>query len=454
MPGEKAPGRFGKPIKPRRRHISSFRIITYGFALTILAGALLLMLPISYRGEHGLSFLDSMFTATSAVCVTGLVVRDTAQTWTVFGQAVILLLIQIGGLGVVTVAAAVAILSGKKIGLIQRSTLQDAISAHHVGGVVKLVAFTLRITFLFEAVGAVLLSLRFVPMYGPAKGIWFGIFHSISAFCNAGFDLMGGSGAFSSLTNFAGDPLVNVVIMTLIVWGGLGFLTWEDLKTNRLNFRRYRMQTKTILTVTVLLILLPAIFFFFGELTGLPLRQRLLGALFQSVTTRTAGFNTLDLTRLSETGLMLMIILMMIGGSPGSTAGGMKTTTLAVLLSSAFAVFRRQEYGAMYKRRISSETVHNAAAILNMYLILGVGAAMMICRLEGLPFMTCLFETASAIGTVGLTLGITSGLGSMSKVILMVLMYFGRVGGLTLIFAAFMGQKKRGQLPEEKITVG
>ena len=439
----------------QKNNKSPFRVIILGFFLVILMGSFLLMLPVSTQEGTSTSFLDALFTSTSAVCVTGLVIHDTATYWSNFGQFIIILLIQIGGLGVVTVAGAFAILSGRKIGLMQRSTMQEAIAAPNVGGIVRLTQFILKTALIVELLGAALLFPVFYQEFGLIKGAWYALFHSISAFCNAGFDLMGMKAPFSSLTDYARNPIVSLVIALLIVVGGIGFLTWEDIRTNRLNLRKYRMQSKVILTVTGILILLPTIYFFFFEFEDAPIGERFLLSIFQAVTPRTAGFNTADLTAMSETGQSMITILMLIGGSPGSTAGGMKTTTLAVLLASAFAVFRRRENPHFFNRRVPNETVTQAATIMMMYLILFLTGGLIISRLENLPVLTCLFETASAIGTVGLSLGITPQLGWISQLILIVLMFFGRVGGLTLIFAALSNiQGNSARLPQERITVG
>ena len=438
-----------------KKNWSPFRIIILGFSAVILLGSLLLMLPLASRTGAVTPFLHALFTATSAVCVTGLVIYDTALYWSPFGQAVILVLIQIGGLGVVTVAGAFAILSGRKIGLMQRSTMQEAISAPNVGGIVRLTGFILKAVPVVELLGAAALFPVFYKEFGAVRGLWYALFHSVSAFCNAGFDLMGVKAPFSSLTDYAAQPVVSLVIALLIVVGGLGFLTWEDIRTNRHHLRRYRMQSKVILTVTAALILFPALYFFFFEFSAAPLGERTLLSIFQSITPRTAGFNTADLTAMSETGQFLITILMLIGGSPGSTAGGMKTTTLAVLLAAALAVFRRRSQPHFFHRRVSGDTVIQASTILMMYLVLFLTGGLIISRMEGLPLLTCLFETASAIGTVGLTLGITPGLTPLSHLILIALMFFGRVGGLTLIYAALTRvQSCCSRLPQERITVG
>lgn len=439
----------------KHRHITSFQVIIIGFFSVIICGSLLLMLPFATRDGSGASFFDALFTSTSAVCVTGLVIHDTATYWSQFGQGVILLLIQIGGMGVVTVAVSIAAISGRKIGLMQRSTMQEAIAAHHVGGIIRMTEFILKTTIFIELIGAAVLAPVFCRDFGLLQGIWYSLFHSISAFCNAGFDLIGVREPFSSLTSYVAEPIVNVAIMALIITGGIGFLTWEDVKNNKWHFRKYRMQSKVILTVTALLIFLPAVYFFFCEFSELPFAERIWCSLFQSVTPRTAGFNTADLTGISEVGIMLMILLMIIGGSPGSTAGGMKTTTIAVLFSSALSVFRKKAHTHFFKRRIPEDTVRNAATILLMYLVLFLTGGMIISYIENIPLISALFETASAIGTVGLSLGITPELGLVSRLILIVLMFYGRVGGLTLIFAALSEKRENGsKYPQEKITVG
>ncbi len=439
----------------KKKHMTSFQLIIMGFAGVILLGTVLLMLPFSSAEKVITPFHEALFTATSAVCVTGLVVKDTGSYWSLAGQTIILALIQIGGLGVVTVAASVSILSGKKISLMQRSTMQNAISAPKVGGIVRLTRFILRGTFLIEAAGTVLLLPVFMGDYGK-KGIWMSVFHSISAFCNAGFDILGtDSSMFPSLTGYSGNILINLVIMLLIITGGIGFLTWDDIYTNKLNFKRYRMQSKIILMTTACLILFPTVFFYICDLTKLPMEKRLLAAAFQSVTTRTAGFNTINISEMSEASKAVMILLMLIGGSPGSTAGGMKTTTFSVLILNAIATFRSQENAGAFGRRLEYHVIKNAATIAMLYFALFFGGGIAISVYEGLPLLDCLYEAASAVGTVGLTLGITPELHVFSQVVLIILMYLGRVGGLTLIYAVFSGRNKgNAKLPLEKITVG
>lgn len=444
-----------KEIIHQKHRLSSFQIIISGFVGVILLGALLLMLPVSTTEGCITPFNETLFTATSAVCVTGLVVQDTGSYWSGFGQAVILALIQIGGLGVVTVAASFALLSGRKISLMQRSTMQDAISAPKVGGVVRLTQFILRGTFLIELLGAAAMLPVFCRDYGW-RGIWMAVFHSISAFCNAGFDILGTeNNLYPSLTGYTGSPIINITIMLLIVIGGIGFLTWDDICEHKWHFHRYRVQSKVILAITGFLIVVPAAFFFFEDFSALPTGTQLLVSFFQSVTTRTAGFNTVALSAMSSASKGIMILLMLIGGAPGSTAGGMKTTTLGVLLANAVATFRQRDNAQFFKRRIDCNTVKTASTILTMYLTLFFGGGIFISVYEHLPLSDCLYETSSAVGTVGLTLGITPQLHIPSQIVLIILMYLGRVGGLTLIYATLSGKKAgNAKLPQEKITVG
>lgn len=446
---------MSEKINYRKFRLSSFQIIILGFAGVILLGTLMLMLPISTTEGCVTPFNEALFTATSAVCVTGLVVQDTGSYWSAFGQMVILMLIQIGGLGVVTVAASFALMSGRKISLMQRSTMQDAISAPKVGGIVRLTLFILRGTFLIELIGALAMLPVFCRDYGW-HGIWLAVFHSISAFCNAGFDILGtNDNLYPSLIGYVQNPVINITIMLLIITGGIGFLTWDDICENKLHFHRYRMQSKVILVTTLALIVLPALFFFFVDFGTLPLGERIQAALFQSVTPRTAGFNTVDISGMSGASLSLIILLMLIGGSPGSTAGGMKTTTLAVLLGNAVATFRQRDSVQFFGRRVDCHAVKTAATILTMYLALFFLGGIFISVYENLPVSSCLYEAASAVGTVGLSLGITPHLHIPSQMVLIALMYLGRVGGLTLIYAAVSTKKNgNGKLPQEKITIG
>lgn len=435
--------------------LSSFQIIILGFAGVIVLGALLLMLPIATQNGVITPFSKTLFTATSAVCVTGLVVFDTASYWSGFGQLIILIMIQIGGLGVISVASFLSMLAGRKISLMQRQTMQNALSAPQMGGIVKLTRFIFLVSFAIEGMGALLLMPVFMTKYG-IRGIWMAVFHSVSAFCNAGFDLMGNqTGQYSSLTSFAGSGYVTLVICLLIMIGGIGFLTWKDIAVKKTRFKEYSMQTKVILVTTAILIVIPAVFFFFSDFANEPLKDRICMSVFQAVTPRTAGFNTADLNKMSDAGRSVMMLLMLIGGSPGSTAGGMKTTTIAVLFANAIAVFRKRQNANCYGRRIDDSTVKNASAILFMYVFFSMLSAIIISITDGISMQMGMFETFSAIGTVGLTLGITPTLSAVSRFVLILLMFFGRVGGLTIIYAAF-SQKDASTLkyPMENITVG
>ena len=411
---------------PKQRIFSSSRTIIFGFAAMIIVGTLLLMLPFSSKSGTVTPFLDCLFTATSSSCVTGLIVHDTATHWSLFGQIVILIMIQIGGMGIVTMSILAVMLSGKII-----------------------------TSLVIELLGAIAFSFVFCRDYGFLKGIWMSVFHSVSAFCNAGFDLMGETAKFSSLTSYVYNPVVNITVMLLIIIGGIGFLTWDDIKTNKWHIRHYRVQSKIIFLVTAILILVPALYFFFFEFNNLSFGKRILVSLFQAVTPRTAGFNTVDASQLSETGNTVVTVLMLIGGAPGSTAGGMKITTVAVLIAATVSVFRKRDSAHILRRRVSDETVKIAATVLVMYIVLFVFGAMVISSIESLPLTDCLYETASAIGTVGLTTGITPSLSAVSRIVLIILMYMGRVGGLTIVFATFGStQKNLVKYPQATITVG
>ena len=438
----------------KKRKISSFRLILISFVTVIFLGAFLLMLPISSESGQWTGFLDALFTATSSACVTGLVVVDTATHWSYFGEAVLIVLIQIGGLGVLTVAMMAAVISGRKIGLFRRTALQESLGAHAVGGILKLALFIFRVTFTVEIIGALVMMPVFVSDFG-LKGVWMSVFHSISAFCNAGFDLMGDMGEFSSLAYYSSDVLINCVIMFLIISGGIGFLTWDDMIEHKFRFKKYRLQSKVIIVTSLVLTVLPAVYFFFAEFGHMEIKERILSSLFQAVTPRTAGFGMCDMSLISPVGLTITVMLMLIGGSPGSTAGGMKTTTVAVLVFSMFSVFSKKEHTECFGRRIDDSIVRNGAAILLMYIFLFIISGLVISAVESVPLMHAFFETSSAVGTVGVSLGLTPSLSALSKVILMGLMFFGRVGPLTVIFAASTRiNQNLSRYPAEKITVG
>ena len=437
------------------RKATPFQVITFSFFFVILLGSILLYLPVSRADTGPGSFLDALFTSGSAVCVTGLAVQNTGTYWSAFGKTVILVLIQIGGLGVITVVITASLFSGRRIGLRQRDLMQNAINAPHLGGIIRFTRFLLVFTVVTECVGALCLAPVFIPRYGLADGMAKSLFHSISAFCNAGFDTLDNRGTFASLTLYRTSIPVNVVIMLLIIIGGLGFFTWEDLLKNRFRLKKLQMQTKLIISTTVMLIFVPAILFFFLEFTKGGLKERFLLSLFQSVTTRTAGFNTADIGSLHEGSRLIMILLMLIGGSPGSTAGGIKTTTGAVLLFALIRNIKGNKNIRVFGRAVTDGTVSEAYTLFFLYLFLFLTGSLTISTLEGFPIIDCMFECASALGTVGLTTGITPSLGAASRLILIFFMYFGRVGGLTLAYAAMQASKPEpGKLPDAHVMIG
>ena len=425
------------------------------FVFVILVGAGLLSLP--NATTHRIPFIDALFISTTSVCVTGLTTVDVATCFTHIGHIIILILIQIGGIGVMTFTSFFALSFMGKSSFTSKMMLKDMLNEDRTGGLFRVILNILFVTLFIEGIGAyfIYMDVRGSLPGGTQQELFYAMFHAVSAFCNAGFDLLGVRTPFSSLTSYAANPVINFTIMFLIVVGGIGFLTWDDIRANRLHLRKYRMQSKVILCTTAVLLIVPAMYFYFFEFDDLTRKERLLSSLFQAVTPRTAGFNTVELTDLSEAGQFITIALMLIGGSPGSTAGGLKTTTIAVLFTTAISTFRRRENANIFGRRIDDDVVKNAATISLMYITLCCTGGLIISVSEGLPMITCLFETASAVGTVGLSLGITPELNLLSRVVLILLMFFGRVGGLTLIFAALSGvQKKVSKLPKEKITVG
>ncbi len=438
---------------------STTRQIAFGFAMIILAGTLLLSLPIANRSGHG-DPLSALFTATSATCVTGLVVADTYQNWTIFGQLVILCMIQVGGLGFMTIGAYISVLLKKRIGLKERERLQESVNTLEIAGVVRLVKKIVQGALCIEGLGAVLLAFRFVPRFGAARGIYFAVFHAISAFCNGGFDLMGVDEAYSSLVAFEGDIVVNLVVVTLILVGGIGFIVWDDVARHKWHFRKYLLHSKIVLTTTLVLTAAGTVLFLVTEdqaaFAGMGPLERFLGALFSSVTPRTAGFNSVDTAALSNSGKMLTMLLMFIGGSPGSTAGGVKTTSMIVLLFYAVAMVLNREDINLFGRRLTDEVVKKANAVVVINATLTIIATIVIMALQPLlNFEDVLFEVLSAIGTVGMTVGITRDLNIISQVIIIVLMYCGRLGSLS--FALVFAQKSASasvRQPQEKIIVG
>jgi trk system potassium uptake protein TrkH len=437
------------------------KLILGGYLLIILVGTALLMLPAATKGSGSTGLSDCFFTATSATCVTGLIRFDTYTHWTLFGQLVILGLIQIGGIGFMTVAILVLVLTKRKIHLSQRSLMQNSISAPQIGGIVRMTKFIALGTLFVEGLGAVLLGFYFVPRYGVVKGIYFSVFHSVSAFCNAGFDLMGGTtGEFSSLTGAAGNWYVCTVVMLLIFIGGLGFFVWRDVLNRKFRLSRLRLQSKMVLAISVSLVLagtlaLGLLEWNHGAYEGLSLGEKISASFFQSVSARTAGFNTVDLAAMTEGGIFVMICLMFIGGSTGSTAGGIKTTTFWILCISILTTFRRKKNIEMFGRRMEEGITRTASCVFMTYLLLTVTASVIISAVEELPLLTALFESVSAMATVGLTLGITPGLGMVSKLLLAFLMLCGRVGSITMLLA-FSSEKRvtNSRLPLDKVQVG
>lgn len=442
-----------------KERISPSQIIILGYFLLIVCGTGLLMLPFTTKDGAGPGFGDALFTATSAITVTGLVVHDTVRYWSTFGQIIILLLIQVGGLGVMSMAVAVAVLAGQKIGFRLRWVMQESISAPQLAGIVRLTGFIFKTVLAVELIGAALLALRFCPDMGLGKGLWMALFHSVSAFCNAGFDLMGAAHPYASLTAYASDPLVCLVIALLITTGGIGFLTLDDIRSHGTDVHRYRLQSKLVLLFSAALVLLGFLFFFFYEfrregwqMTG---PEAALAALFQSVSPRTAGFNSVDLTALSPIGKLVTILLMLVGAAPGSTGGGFKVTTFAVLLLGLLSIFLHRSDVRGFGRRLPDMALRRASGIFMFYLLLFLAGGMLVSAFDNLPLMTAFFEAASAIGTVGLTLGATPELSDASRGILILLMYFGRVGSLTVVFAVSSGIRQDGfRYPAEDVAVG
>ena len=448
-------------MSERKPGTSPTQWIAIGFVLVILAGALLLSLPAASR-EGRLPLADALFTATSATCVTGLVLHDTYTQFSLFGQLVILSLIQIGGLGFMTVATLFLMMAGRRIGLAERGVLAETVSAYHIGGIVRLIRRILLWVGVFEMSGAALLFIRFAPRMGAATGAYYAVFHSISAFCNAGFDLMGSIAPFTSLTPYRNDLIVNLTVMALIVIGGLGFVVWDDVIENKLRFSRYRLHSKVVLVSSAALIVIGTGMFYLMEsdhsLAGMAAGEKLLASLFQSVASRTAGFNTVDMGALSEGGSVFTMLLMLIGASPGSTGGGLKTTTIVIILLSTVSYLKSSDDINVFGRRLEDNALKRAYCSATIYMVLVISGIFLLIAAQGLPLKDISFEVISAIGTVGLSSGITRELNALSRVIVMVLMYGGRVGILTLFMtiAARLGVTGAPSLrnPQEKIIIG
>lgn len=447
-------------MKKTFHNLTNVEIIALGFAIIIFLGTILLLLPVSSKNHESISLLDAFFTATSACCVTGLVVVDTYSHWSVFGQCVILILIQIGGLGFITIGVFFATYFKRKISLKQRGLIEESINTLTIAGGVRLVKRIIKGTFIFESIGAIILSIPFIEEFGILRGIYYGIFHSISAFCNAGFDLLGIIEPYGSLVPYLDNWLINITIMSLIIIGGLGFIVWNDIYEKKLKFHRYLLQTKIVLLTSFLLIVIGAFLFYILEaqisLKGMNIDEKIFASFFQSVTTRTAGFNTVDVTKLTVSCKMLMMFLMFIGGSPGSTAGGIKTTTFAVIMIFIYTNITNKSECNVFNRRFEMNAIKKACTVLLINLLLIIMGTFIISAFQPeLLFEDILFEVFSAIGTVGISTGITRSLLPLSKIIIIILMYSGRVGSLT--FALSLTRKKKVSKiinPVEKIAIG
>ena len=442
--------------------LSPSAVFIAGFFVMITVGAVLLSLPVSSKTGEATPFFSSLFTAVSSTCITGLVVYDTFSHWSMFGQAVLLTLIQLGGLGFMSVATVFSLVFRRAMGYRERMMLVQNFNLSDMSGIVRLVKHIIIGTFSFEGAAALILSVRFIPVYGFPGGIWRGVFVAVSAFCNAGFDLMGSHGEFSSLTPYAEDMTVNLTVCALIVIGGLGFLVWEEIFEGR-PFRKMSIQSRIVIVFSGALIAAGAVLIFLFEfsnpetLGGLSVKGKILASVFQSVSPRTAGFNTVDLAALTESSRIIVIILMFIGGSSGSTAGGIKTNTIAVLFFAAVSVLRGRSEAVVMRRRIPQDTVLRAFTLVFMSLLILLIFSFSISVIEDLPFITVLFECVSAFCTVGLTLGITAQLTSVSLAMLMILMFLGRIGLLTasvVLFRHQQGQDSGIKYPEAKITIG
>ena len=445
--------------------IKPINVLPLGFIVVILTGALLLMLPISNRDGHAFPFLSALFTATSATCVTGLIVADTATQFTLFGQIVVILLIQIGGLGIMTMSMILFSFTGRKISLHDRMSMAEGLGESRLQGVVRLTRGALLVTGIIELIGAVLLSIRFIPQFGVAKGIWFSVFHSISAFCNAGFDLIGG---YRSMTAYSHDPYVLLTIMALIVSGGLGFAVIINMRHTH-DFRRLRLNSKMVLTGTVFMILFGTLLFLWVEydnpktIGSMNLLDKIVNSMFQSVTLRTAGFNSIDQLAMHDASKGLSILIMLVGGGPAGTAGGLKITTVFTLLLAARAYIRGTFETEIFGRTISIEQVRRALTITLLGVLFLFGMATMLSFSEqdmpagSLGLLNQLFEATSAFCTVGVSTGVSAAGSSVTRVILILLMYAGRVGLITVAVSLVESTAKKEPVlhyPQEEILIG
>ncbi len=443
--------------KEKKIRMTPSRRIMLGFLLIIVIGGCLLMLP--FASKEATTWSGAMLCSVSATCVTGLIAYDTFTHWTLFGQLVLLTEMQIGGLGFITIGTAFMILARRKIGIKQRSLIQNSLNTLQFRGSVRLVKQVMKGTFLVEGIGAILLSIRFVPQMGIAKGIYYGIFHSISAFCNAGFDLMGFREKYSSFCYYYDDPLVMLTISALIIIGGIGFLVWHDVVKHGLKWKEYHLHTKIVLASTAVLLIGGTILFLIFEWDGLfadmtPM-GKFLAAFFSAVTPRTAGFNSVDTASLSNASLFLTVLLMFIGGSPGSTAGGIKTVTIVVILLYIKSYLFREKESVIFRRRICDEEVKKASIVVFINLFLALLGMIIIFSVQELPFRDVVFEVTSAIGTTGMSTGVTRQLNLVSKIVVMMLMYFGRMGSLT--FAMSLTETRKAsklRYAKEKVIIG
>ena len=449
-----------KALKLKTKY-TPVQILAIGFAIVIFTGAILLSLPIASQNGEITPFIDCIFTSTSAVCVTGLVTVDTGTHWTYFGKTVIMLLIQIGGLGFMSVTTLVFFLLGKRITLKERLVMQEAMNVNSLQGLVKMIKYVLIFTFSVELLGAVLFSTQFIPEFGIAKGIYYSIFHAVSAFCNAGFDLMGN---FNSVIAYANNSVVILTISALIAIGGLGFYVWVEIY-NCKGIKRLSLHSRVVIYMTLVLIVGGAILMYLFEMNnpntmqGMSMKGKFLSSVFASVSPRTAGFNSIPLDKMTSAGKFLTIILMFIGGSPGSTAGGIKTATAVVLFMTVVSVVKGREDTEIFQKRISKELVYKSfvITIISLTLVIVVTMILSITEQPNIPFEYFLYEATSAFATVGLTLGLTTKLTFVGKVIISLTMYAGRVGPLTIILALAKNKSsKYGNIkyPEDKILIG
>lgn len=421
--------------KLNRFELNPPRVLALGFGSLIIIGAILLNLPIATKNGESIGFINALFTSASAVCVTGLVVVNTGEFWSLFGQITIILLIQMGGLGFMTLATIGALILGKKITLKERLIIKEQLNQETMSGLVKLTKYVIISTFGIEAIGAVLLSTRFIPIYGKIKGVWFSIFHAVSAFCNAGFDITG-----DSIAPFVGDFVINMTISSLIILGGLGFTVYIDISRNK-SFKKLHLHSKLVLGITGFLLVIGTIVFILIEynnpftLKSLNIYEKLIASFFQSVVPRTAGFYSVDFIGLYDTTVFFIIILMFIGGSPGSTAGGIKTTTFGTLILTTIGVIKGEKDVTIFRRRIGEEIINRSLAIATIGMTLIIMVSFVLTVTETATFLDVLFETTSAFATVGLTRGITPNLTGFGKIIITLTMYAGRVGPLTMAFA-------------------